>query len=135
MEERGRGWEGEGRGGGAIGNAMGPILRERILYKAILIPACIEKRIGFQDHCRIWSAMNPVLGFLRRNIVLVVTIPSIIGLHYGWYRLQFNENFVPKEEKVKVLGIDVKGLEKSKSSWVCSLSTVCSSAVLLCCCV
>ena len=62
------------------------------------------------------AAMNPVLGFLRRNLVFVVTIPSIIGLHYGWYRLQFNETFVPKEEKVKVLGIDIKGLEKTQSS-------------------
>lgn len=56
--------------------------------------------------------MNPVFAFLRRNIVLVVTIPSIIGLHYGWYRLQINERFVPRDEVVKVMGITVK--EKSK---------------------
>ncbi|KAL8619581.1 hypothetical protein ACOMHN_019637 [Nucella lapillus] len=52
--------------------------------------------------------MNPVLAFLRRNIVLVVTIPSIIGLHYGWYCLQYNETFVPRNEEVKVLGFEIK---------------------------
>lgn len=57
--------------------------------------------------------MNPVLAFLRRNIVIIVTVPSIIGMHYGWYRLQFNETFVPKNERVKVLGFDIKGNEKS----------------------
>lgn len=59
--------------------------------------------------------MNPVFAFLRRNIVAVVTIPSVIGLHYGWYRLQLNESFVPKDEEVKVFGIDVKTIGKSKS--------------------
>lgn len=63
-------------------------------------------------------AMNPALAFLRRNIVMVVTIPSIIGLHYGWYCLQHNETFVPRSQKVKVLGIDIKAkeVEDSKSA-------------------
>ena len=60
--------------------------------------------------------MNPVVTFVKRNIVMVITIPSIVLLHYGWYKLQFNEGFVPKQEKVKVLGVDVKGLQKTKSS-------------------
>lgn len=60
--------------------------------------------------------MNPLVSFLRRNIVLVVTIPSVALLHFGWYRMQFNEAFVPKEEKVKVFGYDIKGIEKPRSS-------------------
>ena len=70
--------------------------------------------------------MNPVAAFLRRNIVLVITVPSLIGLHYGWYRLQLNENFVPKDEKVKFFGVDLKASEKpqsSTSSWFNQWST------------
>jgi len=45
-------------------------------------------------------------GILRRNIVLVVCIPSLVAIHYGWYSLQFNELFVSKKDRedLKVAG-------------------------------
>lgn len=39
-------------------------------------------------------------GFVSRNIVAIVMIPSIIGLHYGWNILQNNENLVTAEQKI-----------------------------------
>lgn len=43
--------------------------------------------------------MSRVLNFLRRNIVLVVCLPSIAAIHYSWYHLQFNEEFVKESER------------------------------------
>jgi hypothetical protein len=40
-----------------------------------------------------------LVGALRRNIVLVVCIPTLAALHYGWYSLQYNEDFVKPEER------------------------------------
>jgi hypothetical protein len=44
---------------------------------------------------------------LRRNIVLVVCVPSLIALHYTWYNLQYNEDFVSQENRrsVKYFGL------------------------------
>ena len=36
---------------------------------------------------------------LRDFIPLGVFIPSFILLHYGWYKLQFNNEFVPESER------------------------------------
>lgn len=30
---------------------------------------------------------------------LYIFVPSIILVHYGWYRLQFNEELVPESER------------------------------------
>jgi hypothetical protein len=48
-----------------------------------------------------------LIGVLRRNIVLVVCIPSLVALHYAWYSLQYNEEFVNQEERriTKVAGL------------------------------
>jgi len=57
---------------------------------------------------------------LRRNIVLLVCIPSLIALHYGWYKLQYNEDFVSAESRknTKVIGLislpDPKSKENQK---------------------
>ncbi|KAK7071020.1 hypothetical protein SK128_013628 [Halocaridina rubra] len=37
--------------------------------------------------------------FMHRNMVVIVMIPVIIGFHWGWQRLQYNEAFVPKGQK------------------------------------
>lgn len=37
--------------------------------------------------------------FVRRNIVLFVMIPTLIGLHYGWQKVQEIEIYVPKHER------------------------------------
>ena len=56
-------------------------------------------------------------NFLRRNIVLAVCIPTLVAIHYGWYYLQFNEEFVPKDQrKFRILGVDLtkfRGGEKA----------------------
>lgn len=39
-------------------------------------------------------------GFINRNLVAIVMIPSIIGIHYGWKSLQNNEALVSKSEKI-----------------------------------
>lgn len=53
--------------------------------------------------------MSALAAFLRRNIVLVVSIPMVVAIHYSWYHLQYNENFVNKEtrEHLTVLGFRV----------------------------
>jgi hypothetical protein len=38
-------------------------------------------------------------GYLSRNIVAVVTVPALVLIHWGWYRLQNVEEFVKKDEK------------------------------------
>jgi hypothetical protein len=49
-----------------------------------------------------------MLGFLRRNVVMIVSVGMIASLHYGWYNMQFNEMFVPKDHHPKYFGIDIK---------------------------
>lgn len=44
--------------------------------------------------------MERVTNFLNKNLVLVVMIPGIVGLHWGWYKLQHNEKFVKKEDQI-----------------------------------
>ena len=52
--------------------------------------------------------MSAVTSFLRRNIVFLVTIPSVVVIHYGWYKLQQNEDFIPQDIKnKKILGISL----------------------------
>lgn len=38
-------------------------------------------------------------SFVNRNLVAIVMIPSLIGIHWGWLRLQSVEALVPKEER------------------------------------
>ncbi|GAB0097766.1 uncharacterized protein DMENIID0001_134320 [Sergentomyia squamirostris] len=38
-------------------------------------------------------------GFLRKYIVTIVMIPSIIGIHYAWTRVQNMESLVQEHEK------------------------------------
>ncbi|KAK3864014.1 hypothetical protein Pcinc_030275 [Petrolisthes cinctipes] len=40
-----------------------------------------------------------VREFIRRNMVMVVMVPVLVGLHYGWHKLQEVEMFVPKEDR------------------------------------
>ncbi len=37
--------------------------------------------------------------FIRDYKVLLVSIPALVGLHYGWYHMQFDEDFVHKEQR------------------------------------
>jgi hypothetical protein len=41
-------------------------------------------------------------GFLRRNVVLIVCVPSLALIHYGWYRLQFNDDFIDPADRKRV---------------------------------
>jgi len=37
--------------------------------------------------------------FFSRNVVAVVTVPALVLIHCGWYRLQNVEELVRKDEK------------------------------------
>lgn len=39
------------------------------------------------------------MSWVKRNLVILVTVPLIIGIHYGWGYLQQNETLVPPHEK------------------------------------
>jgi hypothetical protein len=43
--------------------------------------------------------MSAFKTFVNKNLVAIVMIPSIIGVHYGWSFLQNNEELIPKEDK------------------------------------
>ncbi|XP_055907184.1 uncharacterized protein LOC129942338 [Eupeodes corollae] len=43
---------------------------------------------------------TPKLSFVSRNLVAIVMIPAIIGMHYGWALLQDNKALVTEEEKI-----------------------------------
>lgn len=40
------------------------------------------------------------MGFVHRNIVAIIVIPSLIGMHYGWSLLQNNTKLVPEGKKI-----------------------------------
>ena len=41
--------------------------------------------------------LGRIKEFFRRNIVMVVSIPGIIGMHYGWLYLQKIDVLVPNK--------------------------------------
>lgn len=56
-------------------------------------------------------------NFLRRNIVIVVSLPALFAIHVGWYKLQFNDQFVPeKDRKLRLLGVNLKSKPEQNTS-------------------
>lgn len=51
--------------------------------------------------------MERMVKFVRKNIVLVVCIPSLIGLHIGWTAIQNQDFFVSEEQRRPFPIIDV----------------------------
>lgn len=45
--------------------------------------------------------MSAIGNIWKKYQVLIVSIPTLIGLHYGWYNLQLNETFVSVTERPK----------------------------------
>lgn len=43
-------------------------------------------------------------SFLSKNAVIMVMVPVLFGAHYGWYKLQTNENLVSVEDRNKLPG-------------------------------
>lgn len=42
------------------------------------------------------------MGTLWKNYApVIVLVPAIVGIHYGWYLLQQNEKLVPKHQQVR----------------------------------
>lgn len=37
--------------------------------------------------------------FMKRNMVMIVMVPVMVGLHYGWQKIQDVEAFVPKNQR------------------------------------
>lgn len=86
------------------------------------------------SRCGVWShsdcsaeemGMGRAREFLRRNMVLVVMVPVLLGVHYGWQKVQDVEMFVPKQQRrdlpviegAKYLGEEMKtkfGLKKEE---------------------
>jgi hypothetical protein len=53
-------------------------------------------------------------SFFRRYAFFVVFVPSLIGLHIGWYYLQFDTKLVPKSRReLKVFGVHIVDDKKS----------------------
>ena len=52
--------------------------------------------------------MNVATTFFKNYKILIVCIPGLAALHYGWYRMQFNEDFVSSAEK-KILELPGTG--------------------------
>ncbi|ALC47199.1 CG15922, partial [Drosophila busckii] len=45
--------------------------------------------------------------FLSRNLVAVVMVPTLIGIHFGWKMLQDNRKLVAEHEKIDMPPITV----------------------------
>ena len=43
--------------------------------------------------------MSKFVGFLRRNIVLVLSLPVLGVVHIAWWKLQHNPDFVQEGER------------------------------------
>jgi len=43
-----------------------------------------------------------VSEFAKRNVVMIVMLPVLAGLHIGWLRVQDTEAFVPKKDKMEL---------------------------------
>lgn len=48
--------------------------------------------------------MSGLAGFWSKYKTLLVAVPALVALHYGWYNLQYNEDFVPKDQRPKKVG-------------------------------
>lgn len=40
------------------------------------------------------------MGFVKDYLPLIVMVPGLVGVHYGWFLLQQNEKLVPKGQQV-----------------------------------
>ncbi|KXJ74725.1 hypothetical protein RP20_CCG013073 [Aedes albopictus] len=43
--------------------------------------------------------MSRFKSFVNNNLVVIVMIPALIGIHWGWYQLHQNEALVPANER------------------------------------
>ncbi|KAM7360899.1 uncharacterized protein ACRADG_008493 [Cochliomyia hominivorax] len=39
-------------------------------------------------------------SFISRNLVTIVMVPTIIGVHFGWSAMQKNKSLVKEEEEI-----------------------------------
>lgn len=53
------------------------------------------------------SRAGRIREFINRNLVAIVMVPAIIGIHWGWRSLQDMEIFFKKEEKKELPIIEV----------------------------
>ena len=57
------------------------------------------------------SEPTRIQKFIKRNMVVIVMVPVIVGLHLGWMLIQNNEKFVKKHEKRDLPIIEVLRLQ------------------------
>ncbi|XP_044745351.1 uncharacterized protein LOC123307197 [Coccinella septempunctata] len=55
-----------------------------------------------------------VKGFVNRNLVLIVMVPMLITLHWGWFTLQKNPNLVDQSNRKNPFDIVMKNI---KNKW------------------
>ncbi|CAG7699406.1 unnamed protein product [Allacma fusca] len=53
-------------------------------------------------------------GFFQNNKVFIIGIPAIVGLHYAWYRMQYDPRIVPEHQRQKFPLIRVGRMIKEK---------------------
>ena len=56
--------------------------------------------------------MTKLKLFMNKYLVTIVMIPSLIGVHWGWYQLQQNDALVPEHERREM------PLAKVRYSWL-----------------
>lgn len=47
--------------------------------------------------------------------VLAVMIPTLIGLHYVWFQMQFMEEIIPEDKRKKVMRVGPLLIDKEKN--------------------
>lgn len=50
---------------------------------------------------------------IKKNLFIILAVPAIVAIHFGWYRLQFNDRFVKESERRTRLGAVIE-LDPSK---------------------
>ena len=53
------------------------------------------------------SFQSKLARFAKKNVVLIVMLPIIGGIHYGWVKLQEVDKFVKKHERRELPIIEV----------------------------
>ncbi|XP_030370679.1 uncharacterized protein LOC115621230 [Scaptodrosophila lebanonensis] len=44
--------------------------------------------------------MSPKQSFISRNLIAIVMVPSLIGIHMGWSYMQNNRKLVTADEQI-----------------------------------
>ncbi|KAG0693509.1 McKusick-Kaufman/Bardet-Biedl syndromes putative chaperonin [Chionoecetes opilio] len=54
--------------------------------------------------------MGKARKFVHRNLVMIVMVPVLLGVHYGWQKVQDTEMFVPKQQRRDLPIVEMSGV-------------------------